>query len=153
MRFFRLLFARPRLIAVVIAVGILGSISFLENTATKAQLGNTTAVVAITQTSSVDPSNAEINAAVREAIALAGGLPEKVGPGKKVVIQPNIVQAGHPMNSGVTTHPQVVRTIIAMCLEAGVSASDIVICEGSASFLQGTQGSWSSRAMTQKAFR
>lgn len=153
MKAVRLLLVRPRLVAVILAVVILGSVSFVENTATKAQLGNTTAVVAITQTPSVDPSNAEIDAAVREAIALAGGLPENVGPGKKVVIQPNLVQAGHPMNSGVTTHPQVVRTIIAMCLEAGVSASDIIVCEGSASFLAGTQGSWSSRAMTQKAFR
>ncbi len=144
---------RRRLVFVVLASIILGSLSLLENQFTKAQLGDATAVVAITQTPSVNPTNDEIDAAVRQAIELAGGLPDNVGPGKKVVIQPNLVQAGHPMNSGVTTHPQVVRTIIAMCLEAGVSASDITICEGSASFLDGTQGSWSSRAMTQKAYR
>ena len=145
--------ARSRLVCLIVVCFILCGISFVENQATKAQVGNATSVVAIAQTPSLNPTNAEIDAAVREAIELAGGLPENVGPGKKVVIQPNLVQAGHPMNSGVTTHPQVVRTIIAMCLEAGVSVNDITVCEGSASFLEGTQGSWSSRAMTQKAFR
>ncbi|MDH7601307.1 MAG: DUF362 domain-containing protein [Armatimonadota bacterium] len=149
----RLIFGRPRLIAVFFVSVALATLSLVENQATKAQLGDTTAVVAITQTPSVNPTNQEIDAAVRQAVELAGGLPENIGPGKKVVIQPNLVQAGHPMNSGVTTHPQVIRTIIAMCLEAGVSVNDITICEGSASFLEGTQGSWSSRAMTQKAFR
>ena len=144
---------RPKLLATIVAAAALATVGFLNNIETGAQVGNTTAVVAIAQTPTSTPTNAEIDAAVRQAIALAGGLPSSVGPGKKIVIQPNLVQAGHPFDNGVTTHPQVVRTIIAMCLEAGASAADIKICEGSASFLSGTQGSWSSREMTQKAYR
>ena len=144
--------ARRKLLAVCIFVAMLATLSYLNYASVGGQSADIPAVVAISQTPTVTPTDAEIDAAVRQAVGLAGGLPETVAPGKKIVIQPNLVQAGHPAGNGVCTNAQVVRTIIAMCLEKGASVSDIKICEGSASFYI-DQGSFSSREMTKQAYR
>jgi uncharacterized protein (DUF362 family) len=98
------------------------------------------------------PTGADIEAAVRRAVELAGGIPPGIGPGKVIVIQPNLVQAGWTSGSGVIAHARVVREVIRMCLEAGARAQDVFVCEGTASFYGG-QGSYGPREMTLKAFR
>ncbi len=98
------------------------------------------------------PSPADIETAVRQAVELAGGLPPGIGPGKVIVIQPNLVQAGWTSGSGVVSHARVVREVIRMCLEAGARVQDIFVCEGAASFYGG-QGSYGAREMTLKAFK
>lgn len=97
------------------------------------------------------PADVDIDAAVMRAVELAGGLPDKVGPGAKIVIQPNLVQAGVPSGSGAITDARVVRAIVGMCLQRGAYVDDIAICEGSASFW-GDRGNYTDRQMTLKAF-
>ena len=129
-------------------------VGVLDNITITAGVGNTTAVVGIAKTPTSSPTDAEIETAVRDAIALAGGLPAAIGPGKKIVIQPNLVQAGWPSGSGVVPNVKVIRTVVQMCIEMGAAASDITICEGSASFRDGTNtNGFTDRQMTLKAFK
>ena len=53
----------------------------------------------------------EVREKVREAIALAGGLPEKIKNGSKVLLKPNLLTAKEPENA-VTTHPEFLRAVI-----------------------------------------
>ena len=146
--------ARKRLVATVLVLAALVGLSILSNLGTVAQIGTTTAVVGIAKTPTTSPTNAEIDIAVREAIALVGGLPANIGPGKKIVIQPNLVQAGWPSGSGVITNVQVIRTVVQMCIEMGASPNDITICEGAASYRNGTgTGGYTDRQMTLKALK
>lgn len=149
------LLARRRLLAIVVVCAALAAVSFLSDHRTVAQIGTATAVVGIAKTPTTSPTAAEIDAAVREAIALAGGLPTKIGPGKKIVIQPNLVNAGFASGSGVVPNAQVVKTVIAMCREMGAgvdNVGDIMVIEGAAGFY-GSQGTYTSRQMTRKAFK
>lgn len=150
------LLARRRLLVLLAVIMGLAAIGMVNNLGTVAQVGTTTAVVGISKTPTTSPTEAEIDVAVRQAVALAGGLPDNVGPGKKIVIQPNMVEAGwvwnNPAHVGVCTNRQVVRTLVNMCLEAGATIDNIIICEGSAGFHNGTDG-YSTRQMTIKAFR
>lgn len=57
-------------------------------------------------------------AAARAAVELLGGMARFVRPGQKVVIKPNMSFARGP-ESGTTTHPEVLRAVLAMCKEAG----------------------------------
>ena len=59
-------------------------------------------------------------AATRAAVELLGGMPGFVRTGHKVVIKPNMSFA-HDPDMATTTHPEVVRTLAAMCLEAGAA--------------------------------
>jgi uncharacterized protein (DUF362 family) len=52
------------------------------------------------------PGEKEIDAIVRKAIELAGGLPDIISPGDTVLIKPNIVLPRSP-GSAVTTDPRV----------------------------------------------
>ncbi|MDH4163084.1 MAG: DUF362 domain-containing protein [Nitrospirota bacterium] len=63
----------------------------------------------------------EVDAAVRRAIALIGGISLYVRPGQRVLIKPNLLKAAPP-EAAVTTHPEIVRTIIRMVREAGATA-------------------------------
>ena len=56
--------------------------------------------------------------AVRAAINMLGGMEAFVKKGERVVIKPNMSFASGP-ESAANTHPEVVRTIAAMCREAG----------------------------------
>ena len=155
------LLARRRLLAVIFILAGLFTVSLLNNINTSASIGTSTATVGIAQTPSEAPSNTEIDTAVRQAIALAGGLPANVQPGKKIVIQPNLVLASLPSSMGITkpgmiTNAQVIRTILKMCNERGVAYSDMTICEGSANFCPGTTippSGFTTRTMTKKAVR
>lgn len=159
----RKLSARRRLIVCCIILATLFTLSYIENDSRLvAEVDNSVAVVGVAKTPTTNHTDAEVEAAVREAIALAGGLPANVGPGKKIVIQPNLVEAGWPASDvdpgmqpcrGVVTDVRVVRTIIEMCIEAGATVDNITICEGAASFREGTtHPGYTTRQMTRKAF-
>ncbi|HIC94001.1 MAG TPA: DUF362 domain-containing protein, partial [Anaerolineae bacterium] len=42
-----------------------------------------------------------------------------VKPGDRVIVKPNICTAAHTFEYAATTNPEVVATIVALCLEAG----------------------------------
>lgn len=58
--------------------------------------------------------------ATRAAVELLGGMKAFVKKGSKVVIKPNM-SFNHPPEEATTTHPEVVKELVAMCLEAGAS--------------------------------
>lgn len=65
-----------------------------------------------------NPDEKEIDAQVRQAIELAGGLPDKIKPGDTVIIKPNIV-CPKPLESAVNTDPRVCKAIANMVRELG----------------------------------
>ncbi len=143
--------ARGRLIVTVLALALLALVGVLNSgPSTVAGVGTTTAIVGISKTPTTTPTDTDIDTAVREAVALAGGLPD-FDATKKIVIHPNLVEAGWTPNNGVTTNVQVVKTLVDMCVEAGAVRSNITICEGSAGF-HGSRGSYTARQMTWKSF-
>lgn len=75
------------------------------------------AVVSIVRTRE-HPGDKEIDASVRNAIDLIGGLGGVVARGSRVVIKPNLVVARSPA-TGATTDPRVCRAIADMVLERG----------------------------------
>ena len=80
--------------------------------------------VAITRASQpID--DAAVEAAVREAISLLGGIESFIPKGAKVGIKPNIFCPSLPP---VTTDPRVVSALVKLALEAG--AGDVIVCEG-----------------------
>ncbi|NPE28150.1 DUF362 domain-containing protein [Methanococcoides sp. SA1] len=56
--------------------------------------------------------------AVREAIALIGGLENVIFPGAKVLLKPNVL-AAVPPDKAVTTHPSIVEAMCELVIEAG----------------------------------
>jgi len=62
-----------------------------------------------------------------EAVSLVGGIEKVVGKGDRVLIKPNMV-GGLPPEVGETTHPEVVRTVVELVLEAG--AKEALVGEG-----------------------
>ena len=67
------------------------------------------------------PGREDIAAAVRRAVALAGGLPEPVRPGATVLLKPNMVEIPYTRESGAVTHPQLCRAVAEMVLERGAA--------------------------------
>jgi hypothetical protein len=67
-------------------------------------------------------SDAEVEAMVREAVQLAGGLESVIHPGDVVVIKPNLVQDVHP-DRGWVTDPRVTRAVVRLAQEAGAPPS------------------------------
>ncbi len=59
-----------------------------------------------------------VSQAVHKAIALLGGIGAFVEKGETVLIKPNLLSA-HPPERHITTHPEVVRAVCEMVLEAG----------------------------------
>jgi uncharacterized protein (DUF362 family) len=59
--------------------------------------------------------------ATRAAVDLIGGIKSVVRPGDRVVIKPNMSFARHP-EQAANSHPEVVRELVVMCLEAGAAA-------------------------------
>lgn len=58
------------------------------------------------------------HAAVRDAVDLLGGMRAFVKPGERVLIKPNLLK-GKPPDAAVTTHPEIVRSVIRLVHEAG----------------------------------
>ncbi|HWI57634.1 MAG TPA: DUF362 domain-containing protein [Bacillota bacterium] len=61
---------------------------------------------------------ANVAAALAEVIEALGGLSTFIQAGQTVLIKPNLFSA-HPPAHGVTTHPEVVRQVILLCVQAG----------------------------------
>ena len=59
-----------------------------------------------------------LEAAVRRAVDLLGGISRFVKPGDRVLLKPNLLSA-HPPEKRITTDPQVVRAVARLVLEAG----------------------------------
>jgi uncharacterized protein (DUF362 family)/Pyruvate/2-oxoacid:ferredoxin oxidoreductase delta subunit len=58
------------------------------------------------------------NNAVREAVALLGGISAFIKPSERILIKPNLLSPKDPLKA-VTTHPEIVRVIIKLVKEAG----------------------------------
>jgi uncharacterized protein (DUF362 family) len=65
------------------------------------------------------PSFGQVEAAVREAVALAGGLQEIVHPGQRVLLKPNLVGLPAHRRAGACTSPEVCRALAVMVRELG----------------------------------
>lgn len=61
------------------------------------------------------------DAATRAAVEMLGGMRSVVRSGARVVIKPNMSFAS-PAEAGANTHPLVVKTLAALCWEAGASS-------------------------------
>lgn len=90
----------------------------------------------------------DVGTAVRQAVALAGGLGSVIGPGDSVVIKPNLVMDAHSA-SGMVSSPAVVRAVVQLAWEAG--AGSVAIAEGTAQYSQGDCNR--DRLCTSEAFR
>lgn len=62
-------------------------------------------------------NTSEVEASVRRAVDLLGGINSFVKPGQKVLLKPNLLSA-RPPQDGVDTHPEVVRAVIRLVKEA-----------------------------------
>jgi uncharacterized protein (DUF362 family) len=95
-------------------------------------------IVALTRCA-LTSSDAEIEAAVRETIELAGGIPEKVRRARKLLIKPNFVGANSkPSEAAIKRYqerlvscsePSVTRAVVRAVREANPSA-EILVAEG-----------------------
>jgi len=74
------------------------------------------AVVCIERCDSYDRT--AVRSAVQRAVDRLGGMERFVRPGARVLIKPNLLSAKTP-DRAVTTHPEVVRAVAEMVLEAG----------------------------------
>ncbi len=55
----------------------------------------------------------------KRAIKAIGGMARFVKPGDDVIVKPNICNANHTFEYASTTNPQVVATLVTLCLDAG----------------------------------
>ncbi len=67
---------------------------------------------------STEYATEQIEAAVRHAVELLGGMSRFVQPGQRVLVKPNLLQAGDPAKA-IITHPTVVRAVVKLAQEAG----------------------------------
>ncbi len=84
-------------------------------------------VVSIVRTG--ESERAEVAAAVRKAVEMAGGFGDKIKPGALVLLKPNVVCKPTGLRTGGTTNPDVVRAVADMVKELGARP---VIAESSA---------------------
>lgn len=75
-------------------------------------------VVSIVKTP-LRPDISEVEAAVRKAVALSGGLPEGIAPDRTVLLKPNLVDIPLTRESGAVTHPYICRAVAEMVKERG----------------------------------
>ena len=61
-----------------------------------------------------------VEAAVRRAVDLLGGLGQYVRPGQRVLVKPNLLRPSPP-EAAATTHPAVVRAVVRLVQEAGAT--------------------------------
>src|SRR3989338_6333971 len=60
----------------------------------------------------------EVFFAVRRAVDLLGGISDYVKKGERILLKPNVLSA-KPPESGVDTHPEVLRAVARLVKEAG----------------------------------
>ncbi|HII81188.1 MAG TPA: DUF362 domain-containing protein [Methanosarcina sp.] len=64
------------------------------------------------------PDYSSVKSAIKEALALIGGLESIITPGKRVLLKPNVLSIRAPEDA-VTTHPAVVSAMCELVKEAG----------------------------------
>jgi len=74
--------------------------------------------VALARCDDYDPL--KVQAAVRRAVDLAGGIAGFIKPGSRVLVKPNLLMAKEP-EFGITTHPEVVRAAVKLLKEINCS--------------------------------
>jgi uncharacterized protein (DUF362 family)/Pyruvate/2-oxoacid:ferredoxin oxidoreductase delta subunit len=84
--------------------------------------------VSIVRARTYDPK--EVSAAVRRAVDLLGGMSDYVKKGEKILLKPNVLSA-KPPESGVDTHPEVLRAVAGLVKEAG---AEIVVGDSPGGF-------------------
>ena len=67
----------------------------------------------------------DIAPACRAAVELLGGMSSVVSPGNKVVIKPNM-SFDSPPERASNTHPEMIRTLVIMCREAGAARISVL---------------------------
>ncbi len=80
---------------------------------------NSTSDVALIRCADYD--SGRVMGAVRRAVGLFGGMGAFVKPGDRVLIKPNLLKASPPAGA-VTTHPEIIRSVIRLVREAGAEA-------------------------------
>ncbi|MDH4135723.1 MAG: DUF362 domain-containing protein, partial [Anaerolineae bacterium] len=139
---------RWRLIMLIGILAALFAVSAIQGRATTRPLAaDATTQVGIVR-SDVWLSDAEVEAMVREAVQLAGGLGSVIHPGDVVVVKPNLVQDVHP-DRGWVTDPRVTRAVVRLTQEAGAGA--VYIAEGTAVYASGQQDRYPTRRAFQVA--
>jgi uncharacterized protein (DUF362 family)/Pyruvate/2-oxoacid:ferredoxin oxidoreductase delta subunit len=103
--------------------------------------------VAAVRCESYEP--AEVNAAVREAVALLGGITQFVRAGERVLLKPNLLSAKAP-DRAITTHPAVLEALIALVHEAGGSPS---IGDSPGGAIRGVERVWRNTGMLELSER
>jgi uncharacterized protein (DUF362 family) len=93
----------------------------------------------------VNARELSVEAAVRRAVELAGGLPELITPGSRVLIKPNLCRP-EQSGRGVTTDCRVTEAVTRLVLE--LKPKSVVIGEGA-----GAGYDFSGSASTEEAFR
>lgn len=63
-------------------------------------------------------SSDHVRTALSEALEALGGLSAFVKPGQTVLLKPNLFSP-HPPEDAVTTHPELVRQVVRLCVHAG----------------------------------
>ncbi|WKZ33440.1 MAG: DUF362 domain-containing protein [Thermodesulfobacteriota bacterium] len=74
--------------------------------------------VSITRCASYE--RAAVMKAVEDAVGLLGGIESFVRRGERILVKPNLL-AAKPRDAAVTTHPEVVRAVLALVKEAGAT--------------------------------
>jgi uncharacterized repeat protein (TIGR01451 family) len=135
-----------RLIVLIGLIALLGGVNVLQHRIAHSGPASSPTDVAIVQATSWPIPDAEVEALVRQAVALAGGLDGIIEPGDVVVLKPNLVWGAAP-SEAYTTDPRVTRAVVQMAREAG--AGQVIIAEGSALYRDGHDA----RGATVEAFR
>lgn len=86
-----------------------------------------------------------VEAAVRKAIELAGGLPDLITPGSKVLVKPNLMRP-EPSGTGLITDCRVTEAVTRLVLE--LKPASVVIGDGA-----GAGYDFSGSTSTEEAFR
>ena len=74
--------------------------------------------VSLVRCATYDYDSLTVDASVRKAVDLLGGISEHVKSGERILIKPNMLAARRP-DQAVTTHPEVMRATIRLVKEAG----------------------------------
>ena len=108
-----------RLILLIVILVVLFAVSALQGWVTShGEATQGISEMAIVQSDSPTVADAEVEAMVRQAVALAGGLEDIIEPGDTVVIKPNLVWDARP-EFGHVTDPIVTRAVVRLAQEAG----------------------------------
>ncbi|HEX2987642.1 MAG TPA: DUF362 domain-containing protein [Chloroflexota bacterium] len=98
----------------------LSSPAGVPNAAAVATIGPTVASTVATSSSQlVVARGSSPEAITRSAIETLGGMSRFVKPGAEVIVKPNICVANYSFEYAATTNPEVVGTIVKLCVEAG----------------------------------